>query len=108
MAVQPASSPHASKRPVRRRTSFAERPARPKASGRARITLQAFNAYISDLFVQCEWRRQGIGTARKREFERSMLAKGLHWMTVCVKSKSKTARQAYEKYGFEDYEVILT
>ncbi len=43
-----------------------------------------------------------------REFERSMLAKGLHWMTVCVKSKSKTARQAYEKYGFEDYEVILT
>ncbi len=29
-------------------------------------------------------------------------------MTVCVKSKNKTARQAYEKYGFEDYEVILT
>ena len=42
------------------------------------------------------------------EFERTMLAKGLHWMTVCVKSKNKTARQAYEKYGFEGYEVTLT
>ena len=65
-------------------------------------------AYISDLFVQSEWRRQGIGTALMHEFERTMLAKGLHWMTVCVKSKNKTARQAYEKYGFEGYEVILT
>lgn len=66
------------------------------------------SAYISDLFVQSEWRRQGIGTALMREFERTMLAKGLHWMTVYIKSKNKTARQAYEKYGFEDYEVILT
>ncbi len=66
------------------------------------------SAYISDLFVQSEWRRQGIGAALMREFERSMLEKGLQWMTVCVKSKNKTARQAYQKYGFEDYEVILT
>ena len=66
------------------------------------------SAYISDLFVQSEWRRQGIGTALMREFERTMLAKGLHWMTVYIKSKNKTARQAYENYGFEDYEVILT
>ncbi len=28
-------------------------------------------------------------------------------MTVCVKSKNKIARQAYQRYGFEDYEVIL-
>ena len=66
------------------------------------------SAYISDLFVQSEWRRQGIGTALMREFERSMLDKGLQWMTVCVKSKNKTAHQAYQKYGFEDYEAILT
>ena len=66
------------------------------------------SAYISDLFVQSEWRRQGIGAALMREFERSMLEKGLQWMTVCVKSKNKTARQPYQKYGFEDYEVILT
>ncbi len=66
------------------------------------------SAYISDLFVQSEWRQQGIGTALIREFERTMLAKGLHWMTVCVKSRNKTARQAYEAYGFDDYEVILT
>ena len=43
-----------------------------------------------------------------REFERSMLEKGLQWMTVCVKSKNKTPHQAYQKHGFEDYEVILT
>jgi len=66
------------------------------------------SAYISDLFVQSEWRRQGVGTALIREFERSMLARGLHWMTVCVKSKNQTARQAYQRYGFEDYEVTLT
>ncbi len=65
------------------------------------------SAYISDLFVQSEWRRLGIGTALMREFERTMLARGLHWMTVCVKSKNKIARQAYQRYGFEDYEVIL-
>ena len=66
------------------------------------------SAYISDLFVQSEWRRQGVGTALIQVFERIMLASGLHWMTVCVKSKNKIARQAYETYGFEDYEVILT
>ena len=66
------------------------------------------SAYISDLFVQSEWRRQGVGTALIGEFERSMRARGLHWMTVCVKSKNKTARQAYQRYGFEDYEVTLT
>ena len=66
------------------------------------------SAYISDLFVHSEWRRQGVGTALIREFERSMLARGLHWMTVCVKSKNEAARQAYQRYGFEDYEVTLT
>ncbi len=66
------------------------------------------SAYISDLFVQSEYRRQGVGAALVREFERAMVENGLHWMTVCVKSKNKTARQAYEKYGFEDYEVTLT
>lgn len=65
------------------------------------------SAYISDLFVQSKWRRQGIGAALLREFEGTMRAKGLHWMTVCVKSKNRTARQAYETYGFEDYETIL-
>ena len=65
------------------------------------------SAYISDLFVQSEWRCRGIATALIREFERIMHANGLRWMKVCAKSKNLAARKAYEKYGFENYEVIL-
>ena len=65
------------------------------------------SAYISDLLVQREWRRRGVATALLREFERTMLAKGLQWMTVCVKSKNMLAQSAYEKYGFEPYETTL-
>jgi ribosomal protein S18 acetylase RimI-like enzyme len=35
------------------------------------------SAYVSDLFVQSEWRRQGIGAALMLEFEGTMRAKGL-------------------------------
>lgn len=65
------------------------------------------SAYISDLFVQGEWRRQGIGAALMRAFEQAMREKGLRWISVCVKSRNITAREAYRKYGFEDYEAIL-
>jgi ribosomal protein S18 acetylase RimI-like enzyme len=66
------------------------------------------SAYVSDLFVRRAWRRRGVGAALVRAFEEAMRAKGLCWMSVCVKSRNTVAHQAYRSYGFGDYETILT
>ena len=66
------------------------------------------SAYISDLFVETSWRQRGVGAALVRAFEEAMRAKGLQWLSVCVKSRNTTAHEAYRAYGFEDYETILT
>ena len=66
------------------------------------------SAYICDLFVQSAWRRRGVGSALVRAFEEAMRAKGLRYMSVCVKSRNTTARAAYRALGFEEYETILT
>jgi ribosomal protein S18 acetylase RimI-like enzyme len=65
------------------------------------------SAYICDLFVQSAWRRRGVGSALVRAFEDTMRAKGLRWMSVCVKSRNASARAAYRALGFEEYETIL-
>lgn len=66
------------------------------------------SGYIADLFVQKAWRRQGVAAALVRAFEEAMRAKGLRWLSVCVKSRNTIAHRAYRSYGFEDYETILT
>jgi ribosomal protein S18 acetylase RimI-like enzyme len=66
------------------------------------------SAYICDLFVQSGWRGRGVGRALVRAFEAAMRAKGLQWMSICVKSRNTTARAAYQALGFEEYETILT
>jgi ribosomal protein S18 acetylase RimI-like enzyme len=75
-----------------------------------RLVEAAFDrsAYISDLFVRSAWRRQGVGAALVRAFEEIMRARGLRWMSVCVKSRNTIAHRAYRTYGFDDYEAILT
>jgi ribosomal protein S18 acetylase RimI-like enzyme len=75
-----------------------------------RLVDSAFDrsAYIADLFVRSAWRRRGVGAALVRAFEETMRAKGLCWMSVCVKSRNTIAHQAYRSYGFGDYESILT
>ena len=64
-----------------------------------RLVEAAFDrsAYISDLFVRSAWRRQGVGAALVRAFEETMRAKGLQWMSVCVKSRNAIAHQAYSE-----------
>jgi ribosomal protein S18 acetylase RimI-like enzyme len=75
-----------------------------------RLVETAFDrsAYISDLLVRSAWRRQGVGAALVRAFADAMRAKGLQWMSVCVKSGNAVAHRAYRTYGFEDYETVLT
>jgi ribosomal protein S18 acetylase RimI-like enzyme len=74
-----------------------------------RLVDSAFDrsAYIADLLVRSAWRRQGVGAALVRAFADAMRAKGLQWMSVCVKSRNTIAHRAYRTYGFEDYETIL-
>ena len=66
------------------------------------------SAYVSDLFVKSGWRRRGLGMALLRAFEQTMRARGSRWMSVCVKSRNRAAREAYLSYGFDEYETILT
>ena len=63
--------------------------------------------YVSDLVVLPDWRGRGVAGSLLAEAERHGRALGLTQMTVGVLAANATARHAYAKAGFEDYEMLL-
>ena len=67
----------------------------------------AFNTYalVTDLFVDRNYRSQGIGQALMAEFADRMRAKGLKWLHIWAKARNRKAIEAYLRFGFEPYEA---
>lgn len=63
--------------------------------------------YISDLYVEEDWRGRGVAGALLAEAERHGRALGLTQMTIGVLAVNAAARNAYAKAGFAEYEMLL-
>lgn len=65
------------------------------------------HAYVSDIFVEAEWRRRGVAQALLREIETAMRAPGCMRMRICAKAGNTAALGCYQSAGYRPYEVIL-
>ena len=65
-----------------------------------------FNSFalVSDLFVDADYRAQGVAQALLAEFAARMRAKGFKWLRIYAKSRNRKAIDAYLRFGFEPYE----
>jgi GNAT superfamily N-acetyltransferase len=63
--------------------------------------------YVSDLFVTESWRGWGVAGALLAAAEQHGRGLGLAQMTIGLLAVNQAARRAYEKSGFEDYELLL-
>jgi GNAT superfamily N-acetyltransferase len=63
--------------------------------------------YVSDLLVQPDWRGRGVAGVLLAEAEKHGRTLGLTQMTIGVLAVNQSARRAYEKSGFEEYEMLL-
>ena len=71
------------------------------------LTSLAGYGYISDLVVLSSYRRQGIGAALLQQAEAFALGQGATALRIGVLAKNSTARAAYRKVGFREYEISL-
>ena len=63
--------------------------------------------YVSDLFVAESWRGRNVAGALLAAAEQHGRALGLRQMTIGLLAVNHAARRAYEKSGFQDYEMLL-
>jgi GNAT superfamily N-acetyltransferase len=63
--------------------------------------------YVSDLFVVESWRGRDVAGALLAAAEQHGRHLGLAQMTIGLLAVNQAARRAYEKSGFEDYELLL-
>jgi ribosomal protein S18 acetylase RimI-like enzyme len=64
-------------------------------------------AYITDLWVHADVRRQGLGRALLRAVERWARARGFRRVELSVLVVNRVARSAYRDYGYEVHEQTL-
>jgi ribosomal protein S18 acetylase RimI-like enzyme len=64
-------------------------------------------AYVSDVFVDAIWRRQGVGLRLLQAVEAEMRSRGCRRIRICSKAANRAAIQCYDKAGYRPYEVIL-
>jgi GNAT superfamily N-acetyltransferase len=65
------------------------------------------HAYVSDVFVVDDWRREGVGGTLLAAIESYMRQRGCLRMRVCSKAANATALKFYEAAGYRPYEVIF-
>lgn len=66
------------------------------------------HAYVSDLYVRDEWRRNGVGRMLLHAIEAAMRERGCRRIRICSKAGNLAALQCYAALGYEPYEVILS
>lgn len=65
------------------------------------------HGYVSDLYVEPAYRRQGLATTLLAAAEESMAAIGCTRLRICAKAANRAALHCYDSFGFTAYEVIL-
>jgi GNAT superfamily N-acetyltransferase len=72
------------------------------------VTAEArVHLYVSDLFVVESWRGRDVAGALLAAAGHYGRGLGLGQMTIGLLAVNRAARRAYEKSGFEDYELLL-
>lgn len=64
------------------------------------------HGYITDIYVVPERRGSGLASALLRASEDHLATAGVTRVRINVLAANAMARRAYEKYGFEPYEVM--
>jgi ribosomal protein S18 acetylase RimI-like enzyme len=65
------------------------------------------HAYISDIYVEPDWRGQGIAAKLLEAVENEMSARGCKQIRICSKATNLISLKCYDKAGYERYEVIF-
>jgi ribosomal protein S18 acetylase RimI-like enzyme len=65
------------------------------------------HAYVSDVFVEDAWRRQGIGLRLLGALELEMRSRGCRLIRICSKAANRYALACYEKAGYLPYEIMF-
>jgi ribosomal protein S18 acetylase RimI-like enzyme len=63
--------------------------------------------YVSDIFVEGAWRRQGIALQLLDALEMAMRSRGCHRIRICSKAANHFALECYKKAGYKPYEIIF-
>ena len=66
------------------------------------------HAYVSDIFVEAAWRRQGVASQLLDAVEKEMRSRGCKRIRICSKAANHLALGCYEKAGYRPYEIIFT
>jgi ribosomal protein S18 acetylase RimI-like enzyme len=66
------------------------------------------HAYISDIFVDRDWRRQGVASLLLDAIETAMRERGCSRIRVCSKAANQLAIACYETRGYRPYEIIFS
>ena len=70
-----------------------------------------YNFKIAELCNMCidsNYRKQGIGNALYKEFEKSFKEQGIAHFTVTASFKNENAKSFYKKMGFEEANSTFT
>jgi ribosomal protein S18 acetylase RimI-like enzyme len=66
------------------------------------------HAYISDIFVDHDWRRRGVASLLLGAVETAMRERGCSRIRVCSKAANQLAISCYEMRGYRPYEIIFS
>ena len=65
-------------------------------------------AELCNMCVDSQYRKQGIGNALYKEFEKHFTAQGIAHFIVTASYKNESAKAFYKKMGFEEANTTLT
>jgi ribosomal protein S18 acetylase RimI-like enzyme len=66
------------------------------------------HAYVSDIFVDDAWRRQGVARLLLQAIETEMRQRGCERIRIRTKATNLSALKCYEANGYQPYEIILS
>jgi ribosomal protein S18 acetylase RimI-like enzyme len=66
------------------------------------------HGYISDIFVEHDWRRRGVASLLLDAVEAAMRERGCSHIRVCSKAANQLAVACYEMRGYHPYEIIFS
>jgi GNAT superfamily N-acetyltransferase len=65
------------------------------------------HAYISDIFVEDDWRRRGVALRILDALEMEMRSRGCQRIRVCSKATNHIALECYKKAGYQPNEIVF-
>jgi ribosomal protein S18 acetylase RimI-like enzyme len=66
------------------------------------------HAYVSDIFVEDDWRRRGIALKILVALETEMRSRGCRRIRICSKATNQIALECYKRAGYRPYEITFT